>query len=174
MEKKTFNYFVKKLKEFSPRLENLMNKGYDEKYSQHIIENHFNLETKKHFTEELELSVSNLIKFYNLSKFRVRNLFFSSQVDLGDQINVIAEFDGGVLAQIKEKEEVLIFRMDDLEADPEVFSQNDEDFFRILLLLSEYSGKIHNGEIVYSDESKSDYVSTCEDINPLCNFDEFF
>ena len=153
--------FISKINLLNPEEKKLINKGYSEKMISDIFEKEFNINKKNnlesnHIIEDFYLN-------YNISNFRILNLFFTNKIDeqiIKNQI-IFGFIEGGYISYEYKTGFFYTSYSDDIADSMEILCENEKQFFEILLIIAEYSSKCYLDEISNIDQVIEFYIEKC-------------
>ncbi|NJM78811.1 MAG: hypothetical protein HC854_02845 [Flavobacterium sp.] len=144
--------FVSNFNILKPSIDSLMkNGGFSESFS-NILLNDFSIVINHNEILDTSESLIDFLNICNVNNLCVGKINFADSLNIIDELNsiVIGGFDGGYLTRRKNEDSFIrIVYTDELENDELIFCETDDEFFRILLLLTEYYSQTIQGE---SDE----------------------
>lgn len=159
-------YFFTELNNLKPNIENLIKSGYSKDTAEKIIKKEFLIQDFSH----LEISTSifkDFINYNRFNSFRILNLFFNKELieDIIDGHIIFGFIDGGYISYEKKTGYFHCSYADDLSGSLSKICENENQFFKILLIVADYSSKSYQGMLPENDESAlENYIDKCRDI----------
>lgn len=165
--------FISRFNRLKPSKQLMIDSGFSESFSARIIQNEFTLNLIKKI-DDTKVSLFDFLELVDVEDLTINKLYFSESLDSIGEYIIVSGFEGGFLVKGEGEEKIRVLYSDDLDNDIEVFCENDNQFFELLLIFAEYSKLKYEGKIPKSDSKvKNKFLDECDKIYPLYEYDDF-